>query len=70
MMSVAYWACLAAYPNRKGYTTDVCMPISKLAECIVDAQNRAKYVTLFTLSRRRRSLCAGMLAFRHRLLAT
>ncbi len=47
MTFLAYWACLAAYPNRKGYITDVCVPVSKLADCIVDAQDRAKYVTLF-----------------------
>ncbi|MEE8366408.1 MAG: FAD-linked oxidase C-terminal domain-containing protein [Gammaproteobacteria bacterium] len=34
----AYYAGLAVSPGSKGYLTDVCVPISKLAECIVQTQ--------------------------------
>jgi D-lactate dehydrogenase (cytochrome) len=34
----AYYASLAMYPGKKGMPTDVCVPISRLAECI--AQTR------------------------------
>ena len=38
----AYWATLQLRPGAKGISTDVCVPISKLAECVVAAQERAK----------------------------
>lgn len=32
----AYFACLQLKPGSRSYTTDVCVPISRLAECIVE----------------------------------
>lgn len=34
----AYYAGLALRPNSKGIATDVCVPISRLAECILETQ--------------------------------
>lgn len=34
----AYYAGLALRPNAKGIATDVCVPISRLAECILETQ--------------------------------
>ncbi len=34
----AYYAGLAIIPGSRGYVTDVCVPISRLAECIVETQ--------------------------------
>jgi D-lactate dehydrogenase (cytochrome) len=34
----AYWAALALRPGASGLTTDVCVPISRLAECIVETK--------------------------------
>jgi D-lactate dehydrogenase (cytochrome) len=34
----AYYAALALRPGAKGWTTDVCVPISHLASCIVDSK--------------------------------
>ena len=37
----SYYACLALRPNSVGYVTDVCVPISNLAECIRRAKRYA-----------------------------
>lgn len=34
----AYYACLAHTPGKKGWATDVVVPISRLAECIVETK--------------------------------
>ncbi|CAN1543775.1 GlcD FAD/FMN-containing dehydrogenases [Rhabdaerophilaceae bacterium] len=34
----AYWASLTLRPGAKGIATDVCVPISRLAECIAETQ--------------------------------
>lgn len=34
----AYWAALALRPGAKGIATDVCVPISRLAECVTETQ--------------------------------
>jgi len=34
----AYWAALAVRPGAKGVATDVCVPISRLAECVTRTQ--------------------------------
>ena len=34
----AYYAALAMYPGKKGMPTDVCVPISRLADCIEQTQ--------------------------------
>ena len=34
----AYYAALALRPGCKGWTTDVCVPISRLADCILETQ--------------------------------
>jgi D-lactate dehydrogenase (cytochrome) len=31
----AYYACVSRFPGKYGLSTDVCVPISRLAECIV-----------------------------------
>jgi D-lactate dehydrogenase (cytochrome) len=35
----ALYAALALRPGAKGWTTDVCVPISRLAECIIETKN-------------------------------
>ena len=37
-----YWATLQLRAGAKGLSTDVCVPISRLAECVVSAQEKAK----------------------------
>jgi FAD/FMN-containing dehydrogenase len=34
----AYWASIAMRPGCRGYPTDVCVPISQLAPCVLAAQ--------------------------------
>ena len=34
----AYYACLALRPGAKGWPTDVCVPISRLAECLLETK--------------------------------
>ncbi|MEP1441775.1 MAG: FAD-linked oxidase C-terminal domain-containing protein [Hyphomicrobiales bacterium] len=34
----AYWAALQLMPGKKGISTDVCVPISRLAECMAESQ--------------------------------
>jgi D-lactate dehydrogenase (cytochrome) len=42
----AYYAALALRPGAKGWTTDVCVPISALAQCIVETKADNKGSTL------------------------
>lgn len=44
----AYWATLQLRPGAKGFSTDACVPISKLADCVSQAQDRAKADGLLT----------------------
>ncbi|HJO75687.1 MAG TPA: FAD-linked oxidase C-terminal domain-containing protein [Rhodospirillales bacterium] len=34
----AYYACLALRPGAKGFSTDVCVPISRLVECVTETR--------------------------------
>lgn len=36
----AYWAALQLRPGAKGISTDVCVPVSRLADCVTQAQAR------------------------------
>ena len=42
----AYWASLALRPGAKGISTDVCVPVSRLAECVTAAQAKAEELGL------------------------
>lgn len=35
----AYWAAIATRPGWKGMSTDVCVPVSRLAECILETKS-------------------------------
>ncbi|EEB70447.1 D-lactate dehydrogenase (cytochrome) [Ruegeria sp. R11] len=37
-----YWACMQLRPGAKGISTDVCVPISRLAECVSAARAKAE----------------------------
>lgn len=37
----AYWACLTLRPGAKGLSTDICVPISALADCVDQAKSKA-----------------------------
>jgi D-lactate dehydrogenase (cytochrome) len=43
----AYYASLALRPGARAWTTDVCVPISRLAECVIETQqdNAASFLT-------------------------
>lgn len=43
-----YWAALALRPGAKGISTDVCVPISRLAECVTAAKERADELGLIS----------------------
>ena len=43
----AYYAGLAVIPSSRGYVTDVCVPISKLADCIAETQQDIVATGLF-----------------------
>lgn len=39
---LAYWAIVHSRPQSKGFVTDVCVPISKLTDCLLHAQQLAQ----------------------------
>ena len=41
-----YWASLQLRPGARGISTDVCVPISRLAECVTAAQDKAQELGL------------------------
>ncbi|MBO9447230.1 FAD-linked oxidase C-terminal domain-containing protein [Ruegeria sp. R14_0] len=41
-----YWACLQLRPGARGISTDVCVPISRLAECVTATQDKARELGL------------------------
>ncbi|WP_170466860.1 FAD-binding oxidoreductase [Ruegeria arenilitoris] len=41
-----YWACLQLRPGARGISTDVCVPISRLAECVTATQDKARELEL------------------------
>ena len=43
----AFWAALAMRPGSKAWTTDVCVPISRLAECILSTRQDLQSSSLF-----------------------
>jgi D-lactate dehydrogenase (cytochrome) len=45
----AYYAALAMRPGSKGWATDVCVPISRLAECIAETQDDLNRASVFAV---------------------
>ncbi|MCF8481545.1 MAG: FAD-binding protein [Rhodospirillum sp.] len=45
---MAFYAAIAMRPGHKGISSDVCVPISRLADCIVETEEDLKSSTLFT----------------------
>ena len=43
-----YWAALALRPGAKGISTDVCVPMSRLAECVTLAKDKADELGLIS----------------------
>lgn len=46
----AYWAMLQYRPGANGVATDVCVPISRLAEAVTAAQDKARELDLIVLT--------------------
>jgi len=44
----AYYAALALRPGSKGLATDVCVPISRLAECVTETEDDLKRLNLLS----------------------
>ncbi|GIL97048.1 hypothetical protein Vretimale_2756 [Volvox reticuliferus] len=42
----AYWAAISLRPGCKGFPTDVCVPISRLTECVMESQEDARQAGL------------------------
>lgn len=42
-----YWASLALRPGARGISTDVCVPVSRLADCVTAAQDKAAEMGFF-----------------------
>jgi D-lactate dehydrogenase (cytochrome) len=41
-----YWAVKSTWPNKDTFATDICVPISRLAECVVETQQDIKSLGL------------------------
>jgi D-lactate dehydrogenase (cytochrome) len=41
-----YWAVKSTYPGKDTFATDICVPISRLAECVVETQEDIKSLGL------------------------
>jgi len=42
----AYWAVIGMRPGAKAFATDVCVPLSRLAECVIETQKDIKAIGL------------------------
>ena len=42
----AYYAALALAPGKKAFTTDICVPISNLTDCIIETKKAVSYTHL------------------------